>query len=178
MNIRPFATHYPSIASDVYLDPTAVIIGQVTIATQCSIWPMAVLRGDINSISLGSKTNVQDGAILHVTHASSYNPAGFPLIIGDEVTVGHQAVLHGCTVGSRCLIGIGAKVLDGAVIEDEVLLGAGSLVPPGKTLHSGYLWLGSPAKPVRPLTQQEREFFSYSATHYAKLRQAYQSASC
>ncbi len=173
MNIRAYCQHKPVLANKVYVDPTAVVIGQVSIAEHSSIWPMAVLRGDINAITIGSKTNVQDGAILHVTHVSSYNPTGFPLQIGEEVTIGHQAVLHGCTIGSRCLVGIGAKVLDGAVIEDEVLLGAGSLVPPGKTLISGYLWLGSPAKKIRPLTAQEKQFFSYSAAHYAKLAQTY-----
>lgn len=173
MTIRHFKDSYPIIADDVYIDPTAVVIGEVSIGAQSSIWPMAVLRGDINYIKIGARTSIQDGAVLHVTHASVYNPQGFPLVIGDNVTVGHQAVLHGCTIGNRCLIGIGAKVLDGATLADEVLLGAGSLVPPGKHLEGGYLWLGAPARKIRPLTEQEREFFSYSAAHYAKLQQHY-----
>jgi len=173
MPIRAFNNHQPLIGESVYIDETALVIGEVRIAEQSSIWPMAVLRADINAIQIGARTSIQDGAIVHVTHASSYNPEGFSTQIGDDVTVGHQAVLHGCTIGDRCLIGIGAKVLDGAVIEDEVLLGAGSLVPPGKRLSSGYLWLGSPAKKIRPLSAKEKEFFRYSAAHYVKLQLQY-----
>ncbi|MDF2866656.1 MAG: hypothetical protein K0S11_126 [Gammaproteobacteria bacterium] len=170
MAMRQFNDKHPIVADDVYIDPAALVIGDVTLGAQSSIWPMAVLRGDIHFIRIGAKTSIQDGVVIHVTHASSYNPVGFPTIIGDEVTIGHQAVLHGCTVGNRCLIGIGAKVLDGAVIEDEVLLGAGSLVPPGKKLEGGYLWLGSPVQKIRPLTEKERSFFVYSAAHYVKLQ--------
>lgn len=173
MAVRQFNDKQPVIADDVYIDPMALVIGDVSLGTQSSIWPMAVLRGDIHSIRIGARTSIQDGVIIHVTHASSYNPIGFPTLVGDDVTVGHQAVLHGCSVGNRCLIGIGAKVLDGAIIEDEVLLGAGSLVPPGKRLESGYLWLGSPAQKIRPLSDKEREFFVYSAAHYVKLQWQY-----
>lgn len=173
MAIRQFNDKQPVIADDVYIDPMALVIGDVSLGTQSSIWPMAVLRGDIHSIHVGARTNIQDGVIIHVTHASPYNPTGFPTLIGDDVTVGHQAVLHGCRVGNRCLIGIGAKVLDGAIIEDEVLLGAGSLVPPGKRLESGHLWLGSPAKKIRALSDKEREFFVYSAAHYVRLQRQY-----
>lgn len=173
MAIRQFNNKPPTIAEEVYIDPTALVIGDVTIGTKSSIWPMAVIRGDIHFIRIGARTSIQDGTVIHVTHASAYNPEGFPTIVGDDVTVGHQAILHGCTIGNRCLIGIGAKVLDGAVIEDEVLLGAGSLVPPGKILESGFLWLGAPAKKIRPLTVKEREFFTYSAAQYVKLQQQY-----
>lgn len=173
MTIQAFNHMQPDIAEDVYIDFTAKVIGNVTIAAQSSIWPMAVVRGDIHFIRIGARTSIQDGAVIHVTHASNFNPGGYPTVIGDDVTVGHQVVLHGCTVGNRCLIGIGARVLDGAIIEDEVLLGAGSLVPPGKRLESGFLWLGTPVKKIRPLTDKEREFFIYSAQHYVKLQLQY-----
>lgn len=173
MTVRVFQNYYPAIAEEAYVDPQAVVIGRVRIGSQSSVWPASVIRADVNFITIAKRTSVQDGAILHVTHASEFNPDGYPLIIGSDVTIGHQAVLHGCTVGDRCLIGIGAKVLDGAVIEDEVLLGAGSLVPPGKKLASGYLWLGTPVQKVRPLTLKERDFFLYSAAHYVKLQQQY-----
>lgn len=177
MAVRSFQDHNPVIADDSYVDPAATVIGRVSIGTQSSIWPAAVVRGDVHVITIGERTSIQDGAILHVSHASEYNIDGFPLIIGNDVTVGHQAVLHGCTVGNRCLIGIGSKVLDGAIIEDEVLLGAGSLVPPGKQLDGGYLWLGSPAKKIRPLTEKERAFLLYSAAHYVNLQRTYTGTS-
>jgi carbonic anhydrase/acetyltransferase-like protein (isoleucine patch superfamily) len=107
---------------------------------------------------------------LHVSHDSEYLPGGAPLVIGDDVTVGHRAILHGCTVGNRCLIGMAAVVMDGAVLGDEIILGAGSLVTTGKTLEGGYLWRGSPAKQIRPLTDSEREYLRYSAAHYCKLK--------
>jgi Carbonic anhydrases/acetyltransferases, isoleucine patch superfamily len=127
----------------------------------------------MHSIQIGARTSVQDNAVLHITHASDYNPAGYPLVIGDDVTIGHGACLHGCRVGSRVLIGIGATVLDGAVIEDEVMIGAGSLVPPGKRLESGYLYVGSPVKQARPLKDSEKAFFSYSAQNYVALKNEY-----
>jgi carbonic anhydrase/acetyltransferase-like protein (isoleucine patch superfamily) len=124
----------------------------------------------MHRIRIGARSSIQDGSVLHITHAGPFNPDGFPLLIGDEVTVGHQAMLHGCTIGSRILIGMGAMVMDGAVIEDEVVLGAGSLVPPGKKLHSGYLYVGRPAKQVRPLTEKELAYFSYTAGNYVRLK--------
>lgn len=170
MAIKRFEEHIPDIHPDAYVDPAAYVSGQVVLGEGASVWPMAVARGDINHIHIGRLTNVQDGAVLHVTHGGEYSrPEGFPLIIGDEVTIGHRAVLHACTIGNRCLIGMGAIVLDGAVVEDEVMIGAGSLVPPGKVLASGYLYVGSPVKQARPLTEKERAYFSYSANYYRKL---------
>ncbi len=134
---------------------------------------MTVIRGDIHRIRIGRRTSVQDGSVLHVTHDGPFNPGGYPLTIGDEVTIGHQVLLHGCTLGSRILVGMGAIVMDGAVVEDEVIIGAGSLVPPGKTLESGHLYVGRPAKPVRPLTEKEFGFFSYTAKRYVDLAAAY-----
>ena len=173
MTIRNFETHFPKLQKNVFVDETSLVSGQVSIGENSSVWPMAVIRGDIQTISIGIRSNIQDGAVLHVTHASDYSSeaAGFPLNIGDDVTIGHNAVLHGCTIHSRSLIGMGVIVLDGAIVESEVIVGAGSLVPPNKTLESGYLWLGSPVKKIRALNEKEKAFLAYSAQHYVKLAQ-------
>lgn len=168
-NIRPFGGNRPAIDSGVWIDPTALVIGNVAIGRDSSVWPMAVVRGDVHRIRIGSASNIQDGAVLHVSHDSPYLPGGRPLQIGDGVTVGHQAVLHACEVGDYCLVGIGARVLDGAVLESKTLLGAGALVPPGKRLEGGHLWVGAPVRKVRGLTDKELEYLEYSAAHYVKL---------
>lgn len=173
MNIRSFEDHVPQISKAVFIDPTALVIGQVTIGENSSVWPMTVIRGDVHSIKIGARTSIQDGSVLHVTHAGPYQPDGFALNIGDDVTIGHKALLHGCTIGNRCLIGMGAVVMDGAVINDEVILGANSLVPPGRTLESGFLWMGTPAKKIRKLSEKEIAFFKYSADNYVKLKNRY-----
>jgi len=178
MSIRSFEGVTPSLGVGVYIDEAATVIGDVQIGTNSSVWPGCVLRGDVHHIRIGARTNIQDGSVLHVTHASEYRPEGYPLIIGDDVTVGHNAVLHACTVGNRCLIGMGSVVLDNAVLEDEVMLGAGSLVSPGKRLTSGYLWLGQPARRVRPLTDEEQMFLRYSAEHYVRLKNRHLAESC
>ena len=172
-NVRPYQGHTPQLGDRVFIDPAAVVIGDVTLGADSSVWPCAVIRGDMHRIRIGERTSVQDNAVLHITHAGPFNPEGYPLTIGDEVTVGHAATLHGCTVGNRVLVGIGATVLDGAVVEDEVIIGAGTLVPPGKRLQSGYLYVGAPCKPARPLKDSEREFFRYSAQNYVKLKDTY-----
>ena len=169
-NIRSFNGLTPRVGGDVFIDDTALVIGDVTLGRDVSIWPMSVLRGDVNSICIGDESNIQDGCVLHVTHRSETNPAGFPLTVGRGVTVGHKVVLHGCTVGDLCLIGIGAVILDGAVIEDQVMIGAGALVPPGKRLESGFLYVGSPARPVRTLKDEELEYLSYSKDGYVLLK--------
>ena len=174
-DIRSFQGMTPSIAEDAWVDPTAVIIGDVELGSGSSIWPLVVVRGDIHHIKIGSNTNIQDGSIVHVTHDSRFNPGGYPTIIGDSVTVGHKVMLHGCTIGSNCLIGMRAVVMDGAVIESRVVLGAGSLVPGGKILESGYLWHGSPVRRVRELNEREQEFLDYSPMNYARLAQKYRS---
>ncbi len=169
-NIRNFEGSAPKFHPSVYIDDSSIVIGNVIIGENSSVWPLTVIRGDIQSITIGERTNIQDGSTLHVTHGSDFSKAeGYPLSIGDDVTVGHSAVLHGCTIKNRCLIGMGAIVLDGAIVEDEVMIGAGSLVPPGKTLESGYMWLGSPVKKVRELTEKEKSFFCYSAQNYSNL---------
>lgn len=173
MNIRPYQDKRPLLGERVYVDPSAVVIGDVELGSDSSVWPLAVIRGDMHRIRIGARTSVQDGSVLHITHAGPFNPDGFALTVGDEVTVGHKVTLHGCTLGSRILVGMGAIIMDGAVVEDEVVIGAGTLVPPAKRLESGYLYVGSPARQARPLTEKERAFFSYSAQNYVKLKDQY-----
>ena len=175
MNIRSHSDLHPKIAEDVLVDPTAVIIGDVEIGANSSVWPLTVIRGDIHRIRIGKRTSVQDGSVLHVTHAGPFNPDGYPLTIGDEVTIGHKVMLHGCTIGNRILIGMGAIVMDGVVVGDEVVIGAGSLVPPGKVLESGYLYMGSPARQIRRLTDKELDYFTYTAQKYVDLAASYLS---
>lgn len=129
---RPFNGKTPVVGQRTYLDSTSVIIGNVTLGDDCSVWPMVTIRGDVNTITVGDRTNIQDGSVLHVTHAGGEHPQGIPLIIGNDVTVGHKVLLHACTIGNHCLIGMGSIVMDGVIIEENVLLGAGSLVSPGK----------------------------------------------
>ncbi len=173
MNIRPFKQYTPNIHSSCMVDESAVVIGQVELAEDVSIWPTAVLRGDVNFIRIGARSNVQDGSVLHVTHRKPDRPEGSPLVVGEDVTVGHKVVLHGCTIGNRVLVGMGAIVLDDAVIDDEVIIGAGSLVPPRKHLKSGYLYVGSPVKQVRALSEEERAFLKQSAVNYVNLASEY-----
>lgn len=170
MTIRKYQNHIPVLAERVFVDHSSVVIGDVEIGADSSIWPLTVIRGDMHHIRIGARTSIQDGCVLHISHAGPFNPDGFPLLIGDEVTIAHKVMLHGCTVGNRILIGMGSIVMDGAVVEDEVIIGAGSLVPPGKRLESGFLYVGSPVKQVRALTDKERSFFSYSASNYVKLK--------
>jgi carbonic anhydrase/acetyltransferase-like protein (isoleucine patch superfamily) len=168
--IRSYQQFTPQLGERVFVDASAVILGDVEIGDDSSVWPLVVIRGDMHSIRIGERSSVQDGSVLHITHAGPFNPGGYPLNIGDDVTVGHKVTLHGCSVGNRVLIGMGSIVMDGVVIEDEVVLGAGSLVPPGKRLQSGYLYVGSPARQARPLTEQERSYFRYSADNYVRLK--------
>ena len=170
MSLRTYQNLTPALGERAFVDRSAVVIGDVEIGADSSIWPLTVIRGDMHRIRIGQRTSVQDGCVLHITHAGPFNPEGFPLLIGDDVTIAHKVMLHGCTVGSRILIGMGSIVMDGAVIEDEVIVGAGSLVPPGKVLESGFLYVGSPVKQARALTDKERAFFTYSAANYVKLK--------
>lgn len=171
--LRTFEDRTPSLGKDVYIDPNAVVIGNVFIGDDSSVWPMAVIRGDVNSIHIGSSCSIQDGAVLHVTHDGPYTPGGRALILGNGITVGHQAVLHACTIEDYCLIGMGALILDDVHVEEHVMIAAGSVVPPGKRLDSGYLYLGNPAKAVRKLTVKELEQLNYSAEHYVRIKNRY-----
>lgn len=171
--LQPYLQHTPRLGDGVYIHPSAAVIGEVTLGDDVSVWPGAVIRGDVNAITIGSGTNIQDLSVLHVSHKSSWDPGGAPLVIGRHVTIGHRVILHGCNIGDECLIGMGAIIMDKVVIESHVLVGAGSLVPEGRTLESGYLYLGAPAKRIRPLTDQERAHFMYSAQHYIRLKNNY-----
>ncbi|AUD79921.1 gamma carbonic anhydrase family protein [Kangiella profundi] len=173
MTIRKFNQYQPQLGNKVYVDETALVVGNVQIGEDSSIWPMAVLRGDVHSIHIGARTSIQDGTVCHVTHAGPYDPEGHDLYVGDNVTIGHKAILHGCRIESNCLIGMGTVVMDGALIKENVIVGANSLVPPGRVLESGYLWVGSPARKIRKLTEEETEFFKYSADNYVKLKNQY-----
>lgn len=169
-SIRPFEGVMPVLGARVYVDPQACVIGRVTIGEDSSVWPMTVIRGDVNTITIGARTSVQDGSVLHVTHVGPYTPEGGPLVIGDEVTIGHKALLHACTIGDRCLVGMGSIVLDGVIVEDDVMIGAGSVVPPRKRLPARTLWLGNPARQLRVLSDREVEQLRYSALHYVKVK--------
>ncbi|SEP89856.1 Carbonic anhydrase or acetyltransferase, isoleucine patch superfamily [Solimonas aquatica] len=171
--IRAYLGTQPQLAAGVYVDPQAAVIGAVRLGEDASVWPFASVRGDVHRIEIGARTNVQDNAVLHVTHDGPYSPGGVPLLIGEDVTIGHGVILHACTVGDRCLIGMGSIVLDRAVIEDEVLLAAGSTVPPGKRLESGWLYRGAPATQARRLSESEIAHFRYSAAHYVKIKNHY-----
>jgi len=175
MNIRQYQGVFPVIKEGAWVDQSAVVIGKCVLKEGVSIWPNVTLRGDVNRIIVGARSNIQDGAVLHTTHDSDLTK-GSQCIVGEDVTVGHNVVLHGCTIENECLIGMGAVVLDHAVVQHQVLVGASSLVPSGKILESGYLYLGSPVKKIRPLTDKERAFFRYSAAHYVKLKNEYQAA--
>ena len=175
MTIRAFNNISPDIDPAAYIDEAAIVIGDVTVAADASLWPMVVARGDVNTITIGARTNIQDGTVLHVSHDSEFAPGGFPLSIGADVTVGHQAILHGCIVEDRCLIGMAATVMDGAIVRSGAIVGAGSLVPPGKDLESGYLWVGSPVRQARELRDGEREFLEYSAQHTVELKNRHMS---
>ncbi|CAA0115001.1 Protein YrdA [Halioglobus japonicus] len=170
INIRSFGGNSPQIGQRVLVDPSAVVLGQVCLGDDVSIWPQVAIRGDMHRIQIGARTSVQDGCVLHITHAGPFNPEGWPLEIGSDVTIGHGAVLHGCSVGNRVLVGMSALVMDGAVVEDAVVIAAGALVTPGKVLRSGYLYAGSPAREVRPLSDKELDYFVYSSNNYVKLK--------
>jgi carbonic anhydrase/acetyltransferase-like protein (isoleucine patch superfamily) len=173
MSVRPFREWTPVIGRGAWIDPAAVVIGRVTVGEDASIWPGAVVRGDVNFISIGARTSIQDGSVLHVASARLAGGDGIPLLIGEECTVGHAVILHACTVGRRCLVGMGAIVMDGAVVGDEVIVGAGSLVPPGKRLPPRTLWVGRPARQVRTLESREIAQLAESAAHYVSLKNDY-----
>jgi len=156
----------PQLGEGAWAAPSADLIGDVRLGARASVWFGAVLRGDNTPLILGEETNFQDGAVGH-------SDAGFPLTIGARVTVGHQAILHGCTIADDCLIGMGARILNAAVIESECIVGAGALVTEGKRFERGSLIVGSPARVMRQVTQEERQLLRASAAHYAEKAQRY-----
>lgn len=172
-NIKSYKSITPTIKENCYIDDSAVLYGDITLEQDVSIWPLVAARGDVNTISIGARTNVQDGSVLHVTRKSKGNPNGNPLIIGEDVTIGHKAMLHGCQLGNRILVGMGAIIMDGVIVNDDVIIGAGSLVPPNKVLESGYLYVGNPAKQARPLKESELAFLTISSQNYVKLKDEY-----
>lgn len=173
MAIRPYKGVLPTIAPTAYVDDSAVVIGEVVVGEHSSIWPMCSVRGDVNFIRIGERTNIQDGTVIHVSHRHAGNPEGRAALIGNDITVGHQCVLHACTIEDRCLIGMGSIVMDDAILGAGLILGAGSLVTEGKELEGGYLWIGRPAKRVRELTEHEKAWLEYSARHYVRLKDDY-----
>ncbi|MDD2916201.1 MAG: gamma carbonic anhydrase family protein [Gallionella sp.] len=173
MPLFPYLGDMPIIGARVYMHASAQIIGNVNIGNDSSIWCNAVLRGDVNHIVIGQCSNVQDLTMGHVSHKTQGKPDGSPLLVGDYVTIGHSVILHGCTIGNECMIGMGSIIMDDAVIPDRVMIGAGSLVSPGKVLESGMLYMGRPAKAIRALTPEEIAHLRYSAEHYIKVKNNY-----
>ncbi|WP_105201221.1 gamma carbonic anhydrase family protein [Pseudoalteromonas sp. T1lg10] len=173
MSLQSYKDKSPLVHKSAYIHESAVIVGDVEIAEDASIWPLVAARGDVNYMRIGKRSNIQDGSVLHLTRASASNPEGYPLIIGEDVTVGHKAMLHGCRLGNRILVGMGAIIMDNVIVEDDVIIGGGALVPPNKTLESGYLYVGSPVKQARPLSDEERAFLKVSADNYVRLKDEY-----
>lgn len=173
MPIRPYKTKLPAFNNSVYIDESAVLVGDISIGEDSSIWPLVAARGDVNNIKIGNRSNIQDGTVLHVSRKSERNPQGHPLIIGDDVTVGHKCMLHGCQLGNRILVGMGAIIMDGAIVQDDVFVGAGALIAPNKVIESGYLYVGNPATKKRPLKDSEIAFLKQSAINYVALKDEY-----
>lgn len=178
--ILPFNGIWPKIAEDAFIAETAVIIGDVEIGAGASVWYGCVVRGDMNRIRIGARTNIQDGSVIHVNHdpAGDYRQTGggMPAIIGDDVTVGHMALLHACTLESGAFVGMRGVVMDEAVVEGGAMVAAGALVTPRKRVSAGELWGGSPARRMRELTREERDHMSYTARHYRDLAALHREA--
>ena len=172
-SLRPYLGRLPVVGARVYVDPAATVIGDVELGDDVSIWPGTIIRGDVNFIRIGARTNVQDGTIIHVSHHSPYNKAGHPTLVGADVTIGHGTIIHACTIEDACLIGMGACILDGATVKQHGFVGAGAVVGPGKVVGEGELWVGNPARLVRRLSDKEIESLHYSAAHYVRLKDRY-----
>jgi len=177
-NIYRFREQRPQLGDRVFIDPTASVSGAVTLGDDASVWPMTVIRGDVNYITIGARSNIQDGSILHVTHEGPWQPDGLPLLIGDDVTVAHGAILHACRIGNRCMVGMGAIIMDGAVMEPDSMVAGGAVVPPGKTIERGTLWRGNPARYARDLSDSEISNQAYNARHYVRLKDLYLGENC
>ncbi len=171
---RPYRDKLPLLGARTYIDPAACVIGDVVLGDDVSVWPYTVIRGDVNFIRVGARTNVQDGTVIHVSHDGPHAKlGGFATVIGDDVTIGHKAIIHACRIEDASLIGMGAIVLDGVVVRRHGFVGAGALLAPGKEVGERELWLGNPAKKVRMLTDAEVEALYYSAQHYVRLKNDY-----
>ena len=172
--VRPYIDRLPQLGKRAYVDEAARVIGDVVLGDDVSVWPFTVIRGDVNFVRIGARTNVQDGSVIHVSHDGPHAKlGGFATVIGEDVTIGHKAIIHACRIEDACLIGMGAIVLDGAVVRKHGFVGAGALVPPGKVVGSGEMWLGSPARFARRLSDAEIEALYYSAGHYVRLKDEY-----
>lgn len=167
--LRTFQGIAPTVPASCYIEDTGIVIGDVVMGENCSVWFHAVIRGDVHFIRIGHRTNVQDLSMLHVTHDTH------PLIIGDDVTIGHHVVLHGCTIHNRVLVGMGAIIMDGAVIGEDSVVGAGALVTENTIVPPKSLILGSPAKVKRPVTDQELAWIRESAQNYIRYSRQYLS---
>lgn len=177
MDIRPYRNVRPTLGQRVYVDPAATLVGDVVLGDDVSLWPGVVVRGDVNFIRIGARTNVQDGTVIHVSHDGPHAKlGGFATVVGADVTIGHKAIVHACRIEDACLVGMGAILLDGVVVEQHGFVGAGALVPPGKVVGRGEMWLGNPARRARQLSDAEIEALYYSAAHYVRLKDEYLSA--
>jgi carbonic anhydrase/acetyltransferase-like protein (isoleucine patch superfamily) len=174
MALRPYRGITPTLGSGAWVDPSAIVIGDVELGEDVSIWPFVLIRGDVNRIRIGARSNVQDGSMIHVSRPFPGNEAGWPTILGEDVVVGHKVALHGCRIADRVLVGIGAIVLDGVEVGSDVIIGAGSVVTPGKQLEPGYLYVGNPARRSRELTPQEIARIPRMARDYVALKKEYE----
>jgi carbonic anhydrase/acetyltransferase-like protein (isoleucine patch superfamily) len=175
--LRPYRSKSPELGQRVYVDPAACVIGDVILGDDVSVWPFTVIRGDVNFIRIGARSNIQDGAVIHVSHDGPHaRLGGFATVIGEDVTIGHKAIIHACSIGNAVLVGMGAIVMDGARVGDHAMVGAGAVVPPGKVVGDGELWVGNPARFVRRLTDAQIEGLHYSAGHYVRLKDEYLGA--
>lgn len=173
-SLRPYRGVLPSLGARVYIDPDASVIGDVELGDDVSVWPQVVIRGDVNYVRIGARSNIQDGTVIHVSHDGPHAKlGGFATVIGQDVTIGHKAVIHACRIEDVVLVGMGAIVLDGALVKKHAFIGAGALVPPGRTVGEGELWVGNPARKMRMLSDAEIEGLHYSAQHYVRLKDEY-----
>ena len=168
--IKAYQHWHPNIEASAFIAESADIIGRVTIGTDASIWYQSVLRGDVHDIVVGERSNIQDHCLLHTSDGVA------PCIVGNDVTVGHRVILHGCEIQDFCLVGMGSIIMDQAVLEAGCLLAAGSLVTERKVLRGGYLYAGSPAREIRPLREEEKAFLQHSAAHYVEVAQHHKTS--
>lgn len=165
--IYEFLNSTPQFDESVFVAPSADIIGDVTIGSESSVWFNVTIRGDVNWIEIGERCNIQDNSCIHVTNQTN------PTKIGNDVSIGHNVTVHGCTINDRVLVGIQSTILDGAIIESDVMIAAGSLIPPGKKLETGYLYMGTPARKARELSSEEIEHIAQNAQNYVKYQRTY-----